>query len=129
METAEVYFESEEAYLSFISQIPKKPGDVPGPSVKAVFELMNDKSIDEIRIPRTSSSNCDPRTSRDQETNKTEMQPFSTKGEGNNDDPESKLSKMTSGCSKIRERERELFWVWVLGFRPSKSRFDLCVFT
>ena len=102
METAEVYFESEEAYLSFIAQIPKKPGDVPGPSVNAVFQLMNDKSIDEIRIPRTSSSNCDPRTSKDQESKK-------TNDEGTNDNPASKQRRMTSGCSKKRERERELF--------------------
>ena len=84
--TAEVYFESEEAYLSFISQIPKKPGDVPGPSVKAVFDMMNDKSIDEIRIPRTSSSNCDPRTSKDEESNK-------IKDEGNKHNPASKLRR------------------------------------
>ena len=83
---AEVYFQSEEAYLSFISQIPKKPGDVPGPSVKAVFDMMSDKSIDEIRIPRTSSSNCDPRTSKDQESNK-------TKDEGNKHNPASKLRR------------------------------------
>lgn len=112
METAEVYFQSKEAYLSFISQVPKMPGDEPGPSVKAVLELMNDKSIDEIQIPRNSSSKCEPRTSRDQESNKSEIKPISTKGESDilicNDNPASKLSKMNSGCSEIIEHEREL---------------------
>ena len=59
MESAEVYFTTEEAYLDFLSQIPKRSGDVPGPAVIAVFDLMNDDSIDKIQIPKSSRSQQD----------------------------------------------------------------------
>jgi len=63
MESAEVYFTTEEAYLDFLSQIPKRSGDVPGPAVIAVFDLMNDDSIDKIQIPKSSRSQQDNKSS------------------------------------------------------------------
>lgn len=87
MDSAEVYFITEETYLDFLSQIPKRSGDVPGPAVIAVFDLMNDDSIDKIQIPKNSKS---------QQDNKS---PSKTSPSKDNDEGLTESSLLFTGCS------------------------------